>query len=118
MYRDWRRWLQLIVQNDKGDTYLVNNVHIIDGKFERKIPGKTAEHRDRFKQSVVRHVFAQSFAMAPAATRGQITVGDFNMVLPCARRRDTGPVGSGQRVERNIACLRNLLRSGAGICAR
>jgi hypothetical protein len=36
MYREWRRWLQLIVQNDKGDTYLVNNVHIIDGKYERK----------------------------------------------------------------------------------
>ena len=73
------------MQNDQGDTYLVNNVHTIDGKGHRKIHGKNVEARDRFKQSAVRHVLEQSFAMAPAATRGQITVGDFNMDLPCAQ---------------------------------
>ena len=98
MHRDWRKWLQVIVQNDKGDIYLVNNLHTIDGKGERKIPGNNAEARDRFKQSVVRHVIAQSFAMAPAATRGQIRVGDFNMDLPCAQQA-LSSVGGGAALD-------------------
>jgi hypothetical protein len=73
------------VRNDQGDTYVVNDVHTIDGKGYRKIHWKSVEGRDRFKQSAVRHVLEQTFAMAPAATRGQITVGDFNMELQCAQ---------------------------------
>jgi len=83
------------VQNDKGDAYLVNNVHTIDGKGYRKIHGNTVEARNSFKQSAVRHILEQSFALAPAATRGQITVGDFNMDLPCVQQALCSVGGAG-----------------------
>ena len=66
--------------------FVVNNVHIVDGSEERKIPGKDKEARDRFKQTAVRYVLQETERLyTPAATRGMITLGDFNMDYDCGQ---------------------------------
>ena len=110
IYRRWRRWNQVVLRTQPGDLYVVNNVHVIDGKDHRKIPGKTVRHKNIFKQKLVRNLFGavvekvRNLESAPATTRGthrsiqHIIVGDFNMTEPLmeetCRTLDTAVFGS------------------------
>jgi hypothetical protein len=68
-----------------GHVFVVNNVHIIDGSKDRKIPGANQESKGKYKQTAVRYVMQETERLhTHAATRGMITLGDINMDYDCA----------------------------------
>jgi hypothetical protein len=67
------------------DSDMVNNVHLLVVEGHRAMSGKTVESRKSFRNCAVCHVVEQSFAMAPAAPRGQTRVGSHPHCQPAGQ---------------------------------
>ena len=76
---------------------MVNNVHIIDGSYLPKIPGANKASKDKYQQAAVRYGMQETENNTPAATRGIITLGDFNMDSNCAHQTLIYPGGPSPR---------------------